>query len=65
MCLHLVLHLCQVYHYVTEDTQTAAILHQGTGDLPWSDGGSEAVINVWVFSFLLKRDDVSVRPLLG
>lgn len=29
MHLHLVLHPCQVYHYVTEDTQTAAILHWG------------------------------------
>lgn len=43
MCLHLVLHPCQ---YVTEDTQTAAILQQGTGDLPWSIGSSELVINL-------------------
>lgn len=45
LCVHLVLHPCQVYQSVAEDIQSAAILQQGTGDL-WSDGGSELVINL-------------------
>lgn len=41
--MHLVLHPCQIYQYVAVDIQTGAILQQGTGDLPWSDGDSELV----------------------
>lgn len=42
MHLHLVLHPCQVYHYVTNSCNSAP----GAIDLPWSGGGSKVVINL-------------------
>jgi len=44
--MRLVLHPWQIYQYVAVDIQRAAILQEGTGDLPWSDVDSELVINL-------------------